>query len=334
MNEKPKISVLVPVYNVDLYLKKFLNSLVNQTLEAIEIIIVNDASPDSSDMIISEFLSDPRIKYINKEVNEGLGRARQSAYLVATGEYIINLDPDDYIDSDFLEVLYSFGQTNSLDIVLGNVQIVDEEDNPIGSSALSTLKIPNVLLNDSEYKILLRTPYATWFKLLKKDILDKYEYSYPLGELAVFIMQFYDEIRVGINPKVHYYYRKHSNSMSNYNKSAKRINESEGYNWDGIQSKIKNLKKLPIKSGLRRQILNIYLFRVFYSLTMISWLHSLPDKSNRKKIAKEFKNELGFNFTSFLKYVWYFKPKEKIFLFLCLIGFDNVVLTFLKKKKK
>ncbi|SDL40024.1 glycosyltransferase family 2 protein [Kriegella aquimaris] len=330
---KPKVSVLVPAYNVDQYIRKFLDSLVNQTLKNIEIILVNDASPDSCHDIITEFLVDDRIKYINKAKNEGLWMARQSAYDIATGEYIVNLDPDDYIDDNFLESLYVFGKENELDIVVGNVQSVDENDKAFGKTALHKISKRKVLQSDQDYKVLLGTPYASWFRLFKREVMKNFNYNYLQGELVSYTIQFCDGVKVGVNPEVFYYHRKHGASMSNYDKSAKRISESAEFSWDGIHKKLKHLKALPIASENLRNTLYMYIFRVYYSLTMITWLEENPTKDYKKKVGRLLKDELNFNAKNFFKFVSWFKRKEQIFLSLCLLGFDEIVLKELKKRK-
>ena len=105
---KAKVSIIVPVYNVEKYIDRCLNSLVNQTLKETEIIIVNDNTPDNSMKICEEYAKrDNRIKIYNKEQNEGLGLTRNYGIKKANGEYIAFVDSDDYVDNDFYEKLYN-----------------------------------------------------------------------------------------------------------------------------------------------------------------------------------------------------------------------------------
>lgn len=113
-----KVSVIIPVYNVEEYLPKCLDSVLNQTLEDIEIIVVNDGSPDNSEKIIKEYKKkDKRIVYYKKE-NGGLGSARNYGLSKANGEYIYYLDSDDYIDKEMLETLYNEAINKKLDVVI------------------------------------------------------------------------------------------------------------------------------------------------------------------------------------------------------------------------
>lgn len=116
MNEI-KISVIVPVYNVEKYIRKCIESIINQTFKDIEIIIVNDGTKDNSIKIAEEYLSDKRIKIVNKE-NGGVSSARNYGLEAAKGEYIFFMDADDYIEENMLEILYK--DSNSNDIVICN----------------------------------------------------------------------------------------------------------------------------------------------------------------------------------------------------------------------
>ena len=114
----PKVSVIVPVYNVEKYIDKCLESLVNQTLKDIEIIIVNDGSTDNSIKIVEEYKEKYKNKiiYLEKE-NGGLSDARNYGIQYAKGEYIAFLDSDDYVDRKMYEKLYNKAIENNSDIV-------------------------------------------------------------------------------------------------------------------------------------------------------------------------------------------------------------------------
>ena len=119
-----KVSVIVPVYNVEKYLRKCLDSIINQTLKDIEIILVNDGSTDSSLSICEEYAEkDKRIIVISKE-NAGPSHTRNAGLKTAKGEYISFVDSDDYIEENMLETLYNLGKKSSADIVFCNNDIV------------------------------------------------------------------------------------------------------------------------------------------------------------------------------------------------------------------
>ena len=113
----PKVSVVIPVYNVEKYLRQCLDSVVNQTLQDIEIICVNDGSKDSSPQILEEYAGkDNRIKIINKE-NSGYGNSMNRGFDSASGEYLGIIESDDYAELDMFEKLYQTAKEDNLDVV-------------------------------------------------------------------------------------------------------------------------------------------------------------------------------------------------------------------------
>lgn len=113
-----KVSIIIPVYNVDTYLKQCLDTVVNQTLKDIEIICVNDGSTDNSINILNEYASDDnRIIIIDKEKNLGYGHSMNLGMNNARGEYIGIVEPDDYIELNMYEILYNKAKEYNVDIV-------------------------------------------------------------------------------------------------------------------------------------------------------------------------------------------------------------------------
>lgn len=128
MNKAKKLSIIVPVYNAEKYLKKCLNRLLEQTYKNIEIIIVNDCSQGNCEQIVNKYeKKDNRIKYIKHEKNKGLFQARITGASIATGDYITFLDSDDYVSIDYYRTLMNNIKQNNSDIAMGN--IVLEYDN-------------------------------------------------------------------------------------------------------------------------------------------------------------------------------------------------------------
>ena len=125
-----KISVIVPVYNVENYLEKCLNSLVNQNLQEIEILVINDGSTDNSQKIIEVFQSKfpQKIKTFAKE-NGGLSDARNYGIDRATGEFLAFVDSDDYVSTTMMEEMYNLAKKHEAEIVICNLQKVDENGN-------------------------------------------------------------------------------------------------------------------------------------------------------------------------------------------------------------
>lgn len=136
-----KVSVIVPVYNVENYLRKCLDSLVNQTLQNLEIIIVNDGSKDNSQEIIEEYQAKfpQKVKSLIKE-NGGLSDARNFGLNHATGDYIGFVDSDDFVTPNMFEDMFFLAQKHHAEIVICNLQKVDE----VGNITQKIPQIPNM----------------------------------------------------------------------------------------------------------------------------------------------------------------------------------------------
>ena len=121
------VSVIVPVFNVEKYLPKCIESILNQSYKYIEVILINDGSTDSSEDICNKYkLKDNRIRVINK-INGGLSSARNKGLDVAKGKYVIFVDSDDFIDKDMIKNLLEVAITQNADIVQGGFQTVYED---------------------------------------------------------------------------------------------------------------------------------------------------------------------------------------------------------------
>ena len=129
-----EVSVIIPVYNVENYVKKCIDSVINQTYTNIEIILVDDGSTDSCGSICKEYsLRDNRILVIHKK-NGGLSEARNVGLSYAKGNYILFVDGDDYIEKNMIEKLYNTILSNDSDMALCNFFYVDENEEVCGVS--------------------------------------------------------------------------------------------------------------------------------------------------------------------------------------------------------
>ncbi len=161
-----RVSVVVPIYNVEKYLRQCLDSIVGQTLDDIEVICVNDGSTDSSLEIINEYVSrDPRFKVIDKK-NSGYGHSMNMGFDMASGEYIAIIESDDYAEPNMLEVLYNRAKENNLDTCKGGFYYyysVPEERHVPCYIGLASMR-NRVICSGAEYKS------AQGFKSLKEQI--------------------------------------------------------------------------------------------------------------------------------------------------------------------
>ena len=169
----PKVSIVIPTYNVESYLRECLDSVVNQTLKDIEIICVNDGSTDNSLQIIQEYAAkDERIKVIDKP-NSGYGHSMNVGIDNATGEYLGIVEPDDYIEWNMCETLYNKAKENNLDFVKGNYFKYSTTGN-ISNEIFSTFDKNNIydkLIKPSEHKETFIGGASIWSAIYKLDML-------------------------------------------------------------------------------------------------------------------------------------------------------------------
>ena len=167
-----KVSVVVPVYNVEKYLRKCLESLAEQTLHDIEIIVVNDGSQDNSQDIIDDFVE----KYPNKFVslvkeNGGLSDARNYGMQYCLGEYIGFVDSDDYVDPEMYEEMYEEAKSTNADLVVCDYL----KEYPTGSQLISAKKY------SSSKDMFLGGLAAAWNKIYRKALIEKSGLLFPKG---------------------------------------------------------------------------------------------------------------------------------------------------------
>ena len=121
---KKLISIVLPIYNVENYIEKCMESVLNQTYKNIEIILVDDGSPDNCPIICDQYVKeDNRVKVVHKE-NGGLSDARNAGIKVANGDYITFIDSDDYVDKDYVEFLYNTIEETDADIAIGGHRVI------------------------------------------------------------------------------------------------------------------------------------------------------------------------------------------------------------------
>jgi glycosyltransferase involved in cell wall biosynthesis len=181
-SDHPLVSVIVPVYNVERYLKKSVSSILAQTLKSIEIILVNDGSTDGSGEIVNKYDREyDQIKLINKQ-NGGLSSARNEGLKHATGEYILFCDSDDYLPHNICETLYGQALKNNCDVVCCNVTTVDESGRVIeefkvkkegiftGGVEATRLFLSGKLFRPSAYN-----------KLVRKSLFEDNDLTFPYG---------------------------------------------------------------------------------------------------------------------------------------------------------
>ena len=208
--KKTDISIIVPIYNAEKYLKKCIDSLVNQTKKEIEIILINDGSTDSSERIIKEY-KDERIKYF-KNKNQGIGKTRNFGIEKATGKYLLFVDSDDYLDKNACEKLYNKIENDSLDLLV--YDFYREFDNgKKEEEKLQKFDISNLKENP---KLLLNINLSPWNKLYKTEVIKgnntKFVENLKYEDAPFVVEAIINSKRIGKLDESLYYYMIHSNS--------------------------------------------------------------------------------------------------------------------------
>ena len=213
-----KISIIIPVYNAENYIKDCLNSIINQKFHAIEVIVVDDGSTDSSKEIIQKIaITDSRVSYFYKE-NSGVSDARNFGLRQATGEYIWFVDSDDLIAPDFLCKLFS-NESRSFDLLQFGFYKFSEFNFEAPTS--DNLEVDPLIYASSE-DFLTNAKYARslWRNIFNREILVKNNFSFVSGlrfgeDLLFTIEAIVFSQKILTTEFVGYYYRNHSDSVMN-----------------------------------------------------------------------------------------------------------------------
>jgi len=215
----PIISVIIPVYKVELYLRKCLDSVCNQTYKNLEIILVDDGSPDNCGKICDEYAAkDSRIRVIHK-LNEGLSVARNSGIKIATGEYLGFVDSDDYIEPDMYEFLYQNLVKENADISICG--LFEHKDNrticPHDDSIRCVVSGHDAV---NTFLPLDTAGNASWNKLYRRHVFS--ETVFPAGKqwedsyIMIRLIDQANRVVFDMKPKYHYLRRPGSITMTGY----------------------------------------------------------------------------------------------------------------------
>ena len=227
----PLISIIVPSYKVEQYIDKCIESICKQSYSNLEIILVDDGSPDNCPGKCDAWATlDSRIKVVHKK-NGGLSDARNYGIEIAQGEYIAFVDSDDYIHPEMIERLYHKIENSCAELAVCNFEVVD--DSGIAVNELSPIK--SALLDREEYISLLHKDrwwyYTTaWNKLYRKQLFE--DLRFPVGKVHedVAIIHYVVEkcsLIVVIEDKLYYYVKRDNSIMSSNHNAIKRMDEVE-----------------------------------------------------------------------------------------------------------
>jgi len=283
----PKVSVIIPVYNVENYLRKSLDCIINQSLKDIEIICINDGSTDNSLKILEEYAQkDNRIIVIDKE-NGGVATARHAGMKVAKGDYIAFVDPDDWVDTRMYEEMYSISKEKDLDISICASYSCREKNGVIQKSKghYSLKGVPKkyfnkVFSNEDVIDDIFKFPATCWCKLHKREFLEKnniYFQDIRVGEDQLFFFQsFIYAKRIYIINKFLYYYRKNRKDSAMTRKNVPNLSAIQIFY---------GIEKMLIESGLINKYKIVFINK--YLDKAISWIGKV-DSYHKEEYYKEF----------------------------------------------
>ena len=237
-----KVSVIIPIYGVELFIEQCAESLLNQTLDNVEYIFVDDASPDNSINILESVLErypDKKhfCKIIRHEQNQGLPSARNTGLLNATGDYIFHCDSDDYVESTMLEEMYNAAVNNAADIVWSDWLLTY-------AKAERYMRQPSYTEPLDAVRAMLRgeMKFNVWNKLVRRGLYADNKISFPagngMGEDMTMIMLFVHAKKVLHLPKAYYHYVKLNSGAFSQTYSQKHLSELK-FNVDRIEKYIK-----------------------------------------------------------------------------------------------
>ena len=308
----PKVSVIVPIYNVEKYLEKCINSLLSQTLEDIQIILVNDGSKDNSGNIAREYEKNNknRVIYVEKE-NGGLSDARNYGLKYATGDFVAFLDSDDYIEKNAYEEMYNKAIEENADYV--ECDFIWEFPNKIRVDKQYPYK------NKKEMLSFVRV--VAWNKLIKRQLITDNNLEFPKGlryedvEFTYKLIPFINKFAYVDKPFIHYVQRE--GSIANVQ------NERTAEIFTVLDNVIEFYKKNNIYEEYRDEL--EYNYARYLLCSSLKRMCKIKDKTIREKLLTESWERLNLNFPN-----W----KENVILKTVNIGKNKYMRTVNKSTYK
>lgn len=312
------VTVIVPCYNVEKYIEKGLNSLINQTLKDIEIIVINDGSNDNTLKILNDFKkNDKRIRIIDKK-NEGVSAARNIGLKEAKGKYICFMDSDDWLEKDFLEKMYNKISENDYDMVACDTYAIYPNKKKYIKS--------NINDNQDEKKLMIDAYTVIWNKIYKKEIIKDiyFDNSISFCEDVLFLYEVYLKVkRVGsIHEPLYNYLQREKSLTYTYNEII----------YDLIKSIDKVVDYYEINNYLDKYYQEIeYSYVRYLFATFIKRLSKTKNKIEFKIGCNFVKNKVKEKFPYYKKNK-YLKNKKGLYLKYFNNAFASIIF-YLEKNK-
>lgn len=299
----PKVSIIVPFYNVESYIERCLETLVNQTLQEIEIILVNDGSKDRTINIVNKFKEKypEKIVYLEKE-NGGLSDARNFGIPYAKGEYIAFLDSDDYIELNMYETMYEIAKKEKSDMVECDFywEYPDKK------------RIDKGIIYNGKNEMLEKVRVVAWNKLIKRDVIQRAQIEFPKGlryedvEFTYKLIPYLEKVSFCKEPMVHYIQREGSISNSQNERTIEIFNV--------LDNVIKYYKEKNLYNKFEEELEYVYVRYAFCS----SFLRivKIQDEKLKDKLLEETWENVNKNFPNWKHNEILKKQKNKKNLYL------------------
>lgn len=327
----PKVSVCVPIYNVEKYIEKCARSLFEQTLDDIEYIFINDCTPDNSIKVLETTLLDypqrkQQVRIINFDKNKGAAKAREVGMKIATGEYIIHCDSDDWVATNAYELLYAHAVKSNSDMVICDWFETDGETNKHYiqkniSQSVTKQKILQGLINRS-------ISASLWNRMVRRSVIQLNNIIYPsehmMEDVALSIQETFFCSKIEYIPIPLYYYFSNENSicrkpgiqesLNRYHQACSNIDIVIQFLQDNLATYQYSNEIIILKQYARSFIWRLLLQdpASYYKL----WMNTYPEVNYKYLLTKGV------------------PIRSKIIFFLTLIKISPILYRLLKKYKK
>ncbi|UOU99635.1 glycosyltransferase [Chryseobacterium daecheongense] len=328
INVPSKVSIIVPVYNVENYLAKCLDSLVNQTLQEIEILVINDGSKDNSGHIIQEYAQQypDKIKAFQKE-NGGLSDARNFGIDRATGDYIGFVDSDDYVMEAMFEEMVNLAEKHQSKMVICNIQKVDE----FGSVTQKLTQIPNMperIDLEKHFSVFSDISYFACNKLFKKELFadKRFKKGIHFEDIQLIPQLLLECTTIAQTQNFHYQYLERSDSIT-------KTHTKKGLDILKAVEDVEEVFKKSVYSEKLQELKNFQIFEGIYSF--LAYLAFVKEEEHFYEMAARLNNfitQRGIKIKDILNYNRFDKNyllslplKKKIFYLLYFAGQKKLI---------
>lgn len=262
MEKSKLVSVIVPIYNVERYLRKCVDSIINQTYKNLEIILIDDGSPDQCGKICDEYKNiDSRIVVIHKE-NGGLSDARNAGLKVMRGAYVIFIDSDDFFEHNAIEVMVTMSEKYNADLIIADICSVNERGEILSKGNRQyNFRNESIFSPEEAANVFAELDWGAWNKLYKKNVHE--EIYFPKGKIhedeAIMFEIFHKCHKIVYTNYRLYNYLKREGSITSASYSLKKMDWFEAWvnNLKYVQKYFPECEKMVMKKLVMVAIYNL-----------------------------------------------------------------------------